>query len=77
MQWHCAALVPDHSGGPVPVLHRVPFSSTFVESENEYKIQGKYYDVNQVLLLKSLFLKPLKPQQHFRFYLILPGLIEI
>jgi len=33
-QWRCATFVPGYSGGPVPVLHRVPFSSTLVEPEN-------------------------------------------
>jgi len=26
-EWHLAAFVPDHSGGPVPDSHRVPFSA--------------------------------------------------
>jgi hypothetical protein len=26
-QWHDAEFVPGYSGGPVPALHRIPFSS--------------------------------------------------
>jgi len=26
-QWHYAIIVPSYSGGPVPDLHRIPFSS--------------------------------------------------